>query len=70
MLANKVERAPTDLNRVGLDEEWELSFWCARFSVTPNELRACVLEAGPRTADVEKRLREAGHTAFRMGGED
>ena len=70
MLADKVERVPDDPDRVGLNEEWEVSFWCARFSVTPDELRGCVLEVGPCTADVEKRLREAGRAAFRMGGED
>ena len=70
MLANKVERAPQDLTRVGLDSEGEVRFWCARFAVTPDELRACVLEVGPRTADIETRLRQAGCESFSMGGED
>ena len=70
MLADKVERAPRDLTHVGLDEEWEVTFWCAKLSVTPAELRACVLEVGPSAADVEERLRKAGRVAFRMGGED
>ena len=70
MLVNKVERIPEDLSRIGLDDEWEVHFWCARFSVTPDELRACVLEVGPRTQDVEARLRQAARESFAMGGED
>ena len=70
MLANKTMRTPVDLTRVGVDEEWQVRFWCARFSVTPDELRACVLEVGQRTEDVEKRLRHAARESFKMGGED
>src|SRR5436853_4361564 len=40
MLVDKEQRTPTDLSRVALDEEWETSFWCARFGATPEELRA------------------------------
>ena len=70
MLVNKVEARPADLARVGLDEEWEVRFWCARFGVAPDELRACVLEVGPRTEDVESQLRKAHRAVFSMGGED
>ena len=70
MLADKAERAPDDLTRVGFDDEWEVRFWCVKFSVTPEELRACVLEVGSRAEDVEKQLRKAGRKSFSMGGED
>ena len=70
MLASKAERVPDDLTRVGLDEEWEVRFWCARFTVTPDELRACVLEVGPRTQDIEEQLRKARRESFSKGGED
>jgi hypothetical protein len=61
---------PEDATRIGLDTEWEVSFWCAHFSVTPVELRMCVEQVGPRTEDVEARLRDAARQSFRMGGED
>ena len=70
MLATKAERAPDDQTRVGLDEAWEVRFWCAKFNVTPRELRACVLEVGPRTQDIEARLRKARRESFSKGGED
>ena len=70
MATTRIERTPDDVDRVGLDEDWEVSFWSARFSVTPDELRACVAKVGPRTEDVEARLRDAARQSFRMGGED
>lgn len=70
MLVNKVERIPVDLSQVNLNDEWEVLFWCARFSVAPDKLRACVLEVGPRTQDVEARLRKVARESFSMGGED
>ncbi len=70
MLADKAERAPNNLTWIRLDDESEVRFWCVNFSVTPDELRACVLEVGPRAEDVEKQLRKAGRKSFSMGGED
>jgi hypothetical protein len=70
MLVDKNDRAPRDLTRVGVEEDWEVRYWCARFSVSAEELRACVLEVGPRTEDVERRLKEAGRKAFSNTGED
>ena len=70
MLVNKTERTPNDPTRVNMNEQWEVEFWCAKFRVTPDVLRACVVEAGERTGDIAKQLRKAGHDAFSMGGED
>ena len=70
MLANKVERVPDDLIHVRLDDEFEVRYWCAKFSVTPEELRACVFQIGTKAEDVKKQLRNAGREAFKMGGED
>jgi hypothetical protein len=69
MLVDK-ERIPSDLSQVGLTEEWEIRYWCARFSVGPNELRACVTEVGPRVDDVERRLKDAARKAFDKTGEN
>jgi hypothetical protein len=45
-------------------------YWCARFGVSADELRACVSEVGPRANDVERRLRAAARKAFEKMGED
>jgi hypothetical protein len=70
MLVDKNDRAPHDLTRVGVEEDWEVRYWCARFSVSPDELRACVLEVGPRTEDVERRLQGARREVLSNTGED
>ena len=64
------ECVPADLTRVNLAREWEVSYWCARFDVGPDELRACVTEVGPRVDDVERRLRNAARKSFDKMGED
>ena len=70
MLVDKTERVPQDLTRVNLEEDWEVRYWCTRFKVGTEELLSCVAEVGPRVADVETRLHEAGRKAFRNTGED
>ncbi|MGZ5138582.1 MAG: DUF3606 domain-containing protein, partial [Burkholderiales bacterium] len=55
---------------VGLDEEWQVRYWCTRFGVGADELRACVLQVGPVVENVEKQLKEAGRQAFQKMGED
>ena len=70
MLVDKTERAPQDLTRVNLEADWEIRYWCARFDVGTDDLRACIAEVGPRVEDIEARLHEAGRKAFRNTGED
>jgi hypothetical protein len=64
------ERIPDDLTQVNLAEDWEVRYWCARFDVDADELRACVMEVGPRVYDVDQRLKEAARKAFENTGED
>ena len=70
MATTQTALTPEDATRVGLATAEEVSFWCARFSVTPVELRACVEQVGQSPGDVEARLRNAAHESFKMGGED
>ncbi len=70
MLVDRDDRAPNDLTRVSLAEEWETRWWCNKYGVTEPELRACVLEVGPVAADVERRLTKAARTGFKNMGED
>jgi hypothetical protein len=65
-----VDKAPTDLSRVNLDDDLEVHYWCARLKVAPEELHACVLAVGPHVDDVQRRLKEAARVAFEKTGED
>ena len=70
MLVTRDETTPRDPDRIDVETTVEVDFWCSRFDVTPEGLRACVAEVGPRAEDVEARLKQAGREAFRLGGED
>jgi hypothetical protein len=63
-------RTPNDLQRVNLDEEWEIDYWCAHFKCGPDELRASVLAVGPHVDDVDRQLKAAARVAFKKMGED
>lgn len=64
------ERRPAENSYIGLTHDWEVRYWCARFGVNPEELRACVKEVGTRADDVERRLKAAGRKAFEKMGDD
>src|SRR5512145_982282 len=70
MLVGRELRAPEDTSSVTLTEEWEVRSWCQGFSVGEDELRACLVEVGPRTEDIERRLRVAAKKSFWNDGED
>ena len=70
MLVDKDVRVPDDTTNVRLDEDWEVNYWCARYEVTEDELRACVVQVGTRTDDVERHLRKAREQVFKQTGED
>jgi hypothetical protein len=61
---------PSDNTYIGLTQDWEVRYWCTRFGVNVEELRACVDEVGPRADDVERRLKAAGRKAFDKMGEN
>ena len=72
VLVDHNARTPQDPNRIGLEEEWEVTYWCSRYGVSGEELRACVAKVGPRTTDVEQYLRQSGggKAIFSNTGED
>jgi hypothetical protein len=63
-------RAPRDLNRIGMDEAWEIQWWTVKFAVTEDELRKAVAAVGPTPAEVERHLKEAARKSFKKMGED
>jgi hypothetical protein len=68
-LADKEARTPADTTQVNLEEDWEVRYWCERYDVDAETLRACVMEVGPRTEDIDRRLREAAKESFKNDGE-
>jgi hypothetical protein len=69
MLLDSDMRIPDDTATVGLEHDWEVRYWCARYSVTEQELRACVTEVGPKVEDVERKLQLAKPVVMRNMGE-
>lgn len=49
-------RGPRDQERVNTSEQWELDYWCKKFGVTEDQLKAAVKAAGPMVVDVKKKL--------------
>ena len=70
MLVDKAQKTPADLTRVNMDEEWEAQYWCTHFNASAEEITACIARVGPRTEDVERKLREASKQVFKKMGED
>ncbi|CAM3450814.1 DUF3606 domain-containing protein [Bordetella sputigena] len=53
---NLQKRGPADASRVNVNEPWELSYWCGKFNVTPDQLRAAVRAVGVMVKDVQRHL--------------
>ncbi|MES2564892.1 MAG: DUF3606 domain-containing protein [Pseudomonadota bacterium] len=71
MLVDKTDRKPHDMTRVGLEEQWEVDYWCSRFNVGEADLRTCVLKVGPRVDDVTQHLtRNEVKSILKNTGED
>lgn len=51
------KRGPQDRARVNVNEAWELGWWCGKFGVTPEALKAAVKKVGPMAKDVELELK-------------
>ncbi|MGZ8266552.1 MAG: DUF3606 domain-containing protein [Burkholderiales bacterium] len=70
MLVDKDVRTPEDTTRINLESDWEIHYWCARYSVGEDELRACVLQVGTQADDLERHLEKARKQVFQHTGED
>ena len=51
------KRGPADRNRVNVQEQWELRYWCDKFGCTADQLRAAVKSVGVMAVDVERHLK-------------
>ena len=50
------KRGPEDASRINVHERYEVDYWCTKFNVTPEQLKACVQKVGVMVADVKKCL--------------
>ena len=60
---------PRDMNHIDLNDEWEVGYWCDRFGCTEMALRRALDAAGPTTAAVELKLKEAARESLQNTGE-
>ena len=49
-------RAPQDLTRIGMSEEWEVRYWTREFRVRKQRLTDVVMRVGPMVSDVAREL--------------
>jgi hypothetical protein len=70
MFDNATDRAPRDLQRVNISEDWEIRWWSTKLAVTEDQLRSAVDAVGPTTAEIERHLKEAAQKSFKSMGED
>jgi hypothetical protein len=70
MFDNATDRAPRDLQRVNISEDWEIGWWSTKLAVTPHQLRSAVDAVGPTTTEIERHLKEAAKKSFKSMGDD
>lgn len=56
MADNLNDRGPRDRSRINVHEQWELSYWCRHFGVTPAQLMNAVNQVGVMVNDVRRYL--------------
>ena len=69
MADNKTRHEPGDLDRININDAYELDYWTESLAVTSDRLKELVAKHGPLLADVRAALkkREAGKTKSRSG---
>jgi hypothetical protein len=59
MADNKTNRGPRDRDRVNVNEDYEVRYWCQKYHCTEEELKAAVQKVGVMATDVEAELKNA-----------
>jgi hypothetical protein len=60
---DKSKRGGQDRTRINVREDYELSYWSEKLSVTQDELKAAVEAVGDRVDSVEQHLKAKAHSA-------
>jgi hypothetical protein len=56
MTDDKTQRAPRDAERVNVNEDYEVRYWCKKWGVSEQQLRDAVKRVGVMSKDVAKAL--------------
>jgi hypothetical protein len=56
MADDRTLKGPQDRSRISLSEDYEVRYWCMKFGVSPEELKAAVNKVGNSAKAVEKEL--------------
>jgi len=56
MTDDKTQRAPRDAERVNVNEDYEVRYWCMKWGVSEQQLRDAVKRVGVMSKDVAKAL--------------
>jgi uncharacterized protein DUF3606 len=51
------KRAPADVTRINLHEDWEVTYWCVEFGCTETRLKEAVTAVGVSAARVNEYLK-------------
>lgn len=58
MSDNKNKIAPQDAQRINVNEDYEVQYWCKALGCNPDELKAAVKAVGAMAADVRAYLKK------------
>jgi len=56
MADDKTLKGPQDRSGINLNGDYEVRYWCKKFTVTPDKLRAAVEKVGNSAKAVENEL--------------
>lgn len=49
-------RQPEDPTKVNINQQWEIDYWCKKWSITKERLLKTVKKVGPMVVDIKKEL--------------
>lgn len=49
-------RQPEDPTKVNINQQWEIDYWCKKWSITKERLLKIVKKVGPMVVDIKKEL--------------
>ena len=53
-MADDLDRTgPEDANKININQDWEIRYWCKKLGLTKEELIAAVKAVGPMVEDVK-----------------
>jgi Protein of unknown function (DUF3606) len=56
-VANLKNVGRLDDSRINIEQDYEVSYWCEKLDVSPDQLRSAVAKVGPLVKDVREQLK-------------